>query len=73
MALWLIRRTDKVWYDEHDAVVVRAESEQKAREFAMQQDRLYHAGAFGTPERSTCVRVSEDGPDEVVLDSFVAG
>lgn len=73
MALWLIRRTDRVGYDAHDAVVVRAESEQKAREFAMRQDSLYHAGAFGTSERSTCVRVSEDGPDEIVLDSFNAG
>jgi hypothetical protein len=73
MALWLIKRTEHVFYDEHDAVVVRAESEQKAREYAAGRADLWPAEAFGTPGRSTCVRVPEDGPDEVVLDSFRAG
>lgn len=72
MKLWLLTREDRIGWDENDAMLIRAESEQRAREMASEDNRTDPPGIwfFGT---TTCVQVMEDGNAEVILVSFNAG
>jgi hypothetical protein len=70
MSLWLLVRTDGVGYDEYDSLVVRAESEQAAREAA---DRSDCWGPWLRPEACNASEISADGDAEVIHASFCAG
>ena len=77
MKLWLLRprkrRTGKdpwsPWYDKAFGFVVRAHTAQQARALAVAR-----AGAEGdeawTAQYSTCVRLTEDGEEGVVMEDF---
>ncbi len=69
--LWLIERNDGADYDEHDSAVIRADTEERAREIA-EESLSSPKGVWGIGKAS-CVQVSGDGPSEIVLSSFNAG
>lgn len=78
MKLWLLH-TDDYDYDEHDEMVVRAETEQKARQLAFdtlftheRRDRWLVMGAEGS-SAVTCEEVTVEGESEVITVSFNAG
>ncbi|MGI5404159.1 hypothetical protein ACQEVG_32855 [Streptomyces sp. CA-135486] len=83
MPLYKVSRTDRVDYDEFDAVVVRASNETAALEVALVQPAGDEVASWnvGRPMRgfmadgsnATVERVVEDGPTEIVLGSFNAG
>lgn len=73
MNLYLLRRRDYD-YDEFDAHLVRASCEQRARVIAAKavsqnEDRNEWLDAA----KSTCVCVTADGEEQVILSSFNAG
>ena len=71
MKLWIIRRLDHVGYDEHDAFVVRAETEDEARIFASKEG---YGWDWSVPTQcSTCVELTYEGVAGIVLGSFNAG
>lgn len=73
--LWLLTRVETpdehLWMDWTDRVVVRADDETTARLLAAMRaaatDSEEGPAAWTDPERSTCVVLDGDGPDEVVV------
>ena len=77
MKLYLLRPIDlgtdqindlwKPWYDKAFGFVVRAETEEKARELA--SDRCGDEGrhAWLNSEYSTCIQLQEEGEEEVII------
>jgi hypothetical protein len=81
-ALWLVRRTDHVGWDEWDAVVVVASSADEARAIHPNGWELWDgerwiesACGWATPDTLAVERLGEadDGKPRVVLASFNAG
>lgn len=77
MALWrvaVIGGRESVDYDEYDAYVARAETAEDARALAK---TLYfshtNVRVFLDATKSTCERIDEDGPSEIIVASFNAG
>ena len=71
MKLWLLKIIKHEGYDTYDAHVVRAETEEAAR-------NMVPAGVEGRQtwlnlSKSTCVRIEEDGVAGVLISSFNAG
>jgi hypothetical protein len=44
--LWLVKRTDRIWYDEYDSCVVAADTEEEAR-YTLPQSYLKYAEVNG--------------------------
>ena len=72
MNLYLLRRKE-VDYDEFDAHLIRASSENRAREIASRHSRHEPSYEWLDPVASTCECVEVDGIEGVVLSSFLAG
>jgi hypothetical protein len=70
MALFLLRRL-RTGYVEHDSAIIRAGSEQEAREIA--EKKLQSPNGVWLKPETTCDEIKEFGPHGVVLSSFVAG
>lgn len=71
MKLFLLTR--KAWdYDEHGAVLIRAKSEEDARQIATDA-RLYVPSGAWTDPNTTCEVIAESGKPGVILDVFHAG
>jgi hypothetical protein len=70
MNLYLLKRDDYD-YDEHDEALIRAESEQNARNIA--EKELTAPKDAWTEEKATCEIVTVDGYLGVVIESFNAG
>ena len=75
MKLYLVTRTDEADWDEHDGFVVRAANEENALKLAHE-----FADKYNSPKRYTfrsdntkIVEITNEGPEEVILDSFIAG
>lgn len=66
MKLYLVRRTDRIDYDEYDAIVVRAENEDRAV-----AEAVCHVGM--TRHNVEVTEVTPDGDAAVILASFNAG
>lgn len=73
MPIYLLVRTDSVDWEENDSVVVRASSEEAARELAAKHSAFEGPSPWLSPSKSTCEVVTVDGEDEVVLASYKAG
>lgn len=74
MKLWLIQRDYKnVYYDEWDALLIRAESEQEARAIACAYAISTGYRWIRAGEPSTCIEVKVEGKPGLVLGSFNAG
>ncbi|MDX2575924.1 hypothetical protein PV332_10570 [Streptomyces scabiei] len=82
MALFLVSRTDRVDYEEHDAIVVRAGDEATAMKIATNGTDPYGDGEFWDADFNgfkrdgsnlTVERLESGGPDGVILKSFRAG
>ncbi len=71
MKLWLLIRTDRVGYDEHDSAIVRAETEEEARILA--SEHCYPSEAWIDVNRSTVEELVADGEKGIVLSSFNSG
>ena len=67
----LVERAGPQVWDEYLAFVVRAETATEAREILSTYDPP--GETWTNHERSTCVRISANGPPEVILSSFKAG
>lgn len=70
MALFLLRRL-RTGYDEHDSAIIRAGSEQDARQIA--EKKLQSPNGVWLQPETTCDEITQGGPHGVVLSSFVAG
>jgi hypothetical protein len=57
--------------DQHDSAIIRAESEQDAREIAKR--KLQPSTNVWLDAQTTCDDITQSGPHGVVLSSFVAG
>ena len=72
MTLWLLKRTDRVGYDEYAGFVIRASSEREAREIAWSaasdepRDVWLNDAVAARP-------IDADGKDEIILGDFNAG
>jgi hypothetical protein len=77
MKLWLLERdmfqAAMVIYDANNGFVIRAETEQHAREIASEQPGDEGRATWLDPRRSKCRELTADGPQEVVLRDFNAG
>jgi len=71
--LYLLRRNE-FDYDEFDAHLVRASCEQQARVIAAKSvSRHEDRNEWLDATKSTCVCVTADGEEQVILSSFNAG
>jgi len=70
MALFLLRRL-RTGYNEHDSAIIRAGSEQEAREIA--EKKLHSPDGVWLKPETTCDEILNSGPHGVVLSSFVVG
>lgn len=74
MKLYLISRTDRVGYDEHDSFVVAAESEENALSYSPYGDTDY---STWTSRRDNlvveCIGESNSPVEKVIIASFNAG
>jgi hypothetical protein len=86
MKLFLLKQKGKVDYDCAAGFVVRAESEEAARQHIVNSGLLelcgccplqYYgdeqAATWSNPEYSTCDEISLDGPAQIILRDFRAG
>ena len=73
MKLFILTRTDNVRYDEFDSFVVRAETEQQAREIATAADFSWPKVDERWFALTKCEELTADGPAEVIVGSFNAG
>lgn len=72
MALYLVKRHESD-YDEYDAHLIRASSEREARKIAAAKNHREDSDEWLNDLKSTCVCVTADGANEVILSSFNAG
>jgi len=73
MPLWLIDKLSKS-YGEYDALVVRADTQELAREVAI--EHVKKTGAWNNPDQirtCSCVAIEASGPDGVILSSLIDG
>lgn len=70
--LYLVKRTDEVTWDEHDAIVVRAKNADRAREMAFTG---HYGGPYSgfTPDNIAIEEIAVKGDEETILASFNAG
>lgn len=73
MHLFLLKRVDKVDWDEHRGFIIRATSHIAARQIAACEAENEPREAWMDPERSTCVCLKESGDPGVLLRDFNAG
>lgn len=72
MKLWLLTADESTglwqpWYDKAFGFVVRAESEEDARNYAADKAGDEGREAWLEPESSTCVEITGEGAAEVIL------
>lgn len=72
MKLWLLKRTDRIGYDECDGFVVRAKTETDARALAAEQAGDEGKDVWLSPA-VTCTELTAKGEPGIVLSSFNAG
>ena len=73
MTLWLLLRHDDDWYCDWDSAygfVVRAKSARKARQIAKHE---HEEDRWLDPQRTSCRRLKEDGPAEMILCDYLRG
>lgn len=63
--IFLVKRTDKIGYDEHDAIVVRAKTAGEAEDMG--------AELWGEGHKVKTERILATGKSKMVLKSFRAG
>lgn len=72
MKLYLLRRHDEPGYDEYDSMVIRAESEERARKIA-NICCMYEGRIWDNPELVDCVELKASGEEGIIITNFVAG
>lgn len=74
MKLWYLEvKSEDVGYDEVDAFVIRAETEEQARLIAYGRAGDEGGETWRNPEYSTCEELTADGAQGIILRSFNAG
>lgn len=73
--LWILKRKDEFspQYDANNGFVIRAASEDRARELASTKSSDEGPNTWINPTASTCERLCPDGDEEVILVDFNAG
>ena len=62
------------WYDLYHGFVVRAETEQRARELCAEQDKLNSTSKYWLDARYVeCYELSYDGAERIILSDYRAG
>lgn len=74
MKLWILKRVDMTFgdYDAYYGFVIRAESEEIAREMASKEERD-RPGFWKNPALSICEELLPEGEGGILLDDFHAG
>jgi hypothetical protein len=72
---WILERTEdyEIWCDCVSSTVIRAGSEEEARRVASESAGNEGPGVWLDPKRSSCCRIEEDGPAEVILEDCPPG
>jgi hypothetical protein len=72
--LWLLSVVEgyPYIYDMYDQKVVRAETEERARQIA-NETTCDEGMIWEDPKRTTCLPIDPNGPEEEILGSFNAG
>ena len=74
MKIWKLTRTDSVGYDEYDSFIVRAKTEELARELIQKERFSVSWDEWSKNEKNiTCEEVKKGGKEEIILGSFNAG
>jgi hypothetical protein len=73
MKLWIIRRREYADWDEYEAFVISAETEERARLLAKEEALEAEKKIWLDPEYTTCHELTVDEPEGVVLADFHAG
>lgn len=88
MKLFVLNRITEYGWDEFGGFVVRAETEEQARNFAAHEWHAIHGDdrsldalnrthvlnpVWTNPEESSCTELTSDGPLEIILGDFNAG
>lgn len=65
----------ETWYDKVYGFVVRAESEESAREIANKNggDEIAYGDVWIDPNLSICIELTTDGPEEMIIRDFASG
>lgn len=74
--LWLLETKKDFLYDSYDGFVIRAPTEQAARELAQSKiadEKLYDKQFWLKSQFSECDLLPDEGNTEIVLSSFNAG
>jgi len=70
MAIYLVKRTDKIGYDEYDAFVVRAANEDQALAVAMQEGQQTWDKTWRDPDTLTVTRIDSKGDALVIMEAM---
>lgn len=74
MKLFLLTPTQPYWdYDTYDAKLIRAESEQRAREIANESPGCCCEDIWLDPIKVPCEILTIEGKEEIIISSFMAG
>ncbi len=69
MKLWKLEKTGTTDYEEHDSLVIRSESDPMARQIGY--DTTSEEWWLDASQ-STCVEITTEGPEEVIIASYNA-
>lgn len=72
MNLYLVKRYE-FDYDEYEAHLIRASSEREARKIAAAKNTHEDSDEWLNDLKSSCVLITPEGIEEVILSSFNAG
>jgi hypothetical protein len=70
--IYLLKRADEIGWDEYEGKIVRASSEQEARDIANQKTGD-EGQIWSNPERVTCEPCDAEGASGALLEAFRAG
>lgn len=75
MKLWLVKRLDNPDYDEFCGFVVRADSEEDARQICHRSSSWSYEPkkVWLIPYLSSCTQLSEEGEPGIILSDYLAG
>lgn len=73
MKLYHIKRLDRVYYDEFDSFVVRAEDETAARKLAASKEDIDSKESWLDERLSDCTELTSEGDATIILGSYNAG
>ena len=73
MKLFLVKRIEDTDWDEYQGHVIRAETEERARQMASESAGDEGRECWISNEQTICQELSADGVEEIIISDFHAG